>query len=745
MPTAELNELQQTINILWLMVAAALVFLMQAGFAALESGLTRAKNTINVALKNITDFTVATVVFWLVGFALMFGDSVSGWFGSSNFAISEADTPMDFAFFMFQVTFAGTAATIVSGAVAERIRFLAYMIITIAICAFIYPVSGHWIWGEGGWLAEKNMVDFAGSTVVHSLGGWVGLAGAWILGPRLGRFNPDGRTVRMQGHNQVMAVIGVLILWFGWFGFNGGSTLEATPDVAKIILNTSLAAAAGGVASFLISLFLHGGEIYIARLLNGIIGGLVAITAGCAVVDPMGAAFIGLSAGVVVYGFEWWMVKGLRIDDPVNVVASHGFCGAWGTLILAFVAADGALPIANRWEQFFVQAQGVIAVFIWGFGTGAILFGIMRYMKFLRVPEEAERVGLNVYEHGTTTGLIEIKQAMKSILPKSEGGEGDLTTRVPFEQGSDAGEIAQAFNTLVDSYYNTVKYLNSASAKLNQTGESLNNTCASLNQSAKDQTYNSDKVLSTVQEMVNMTNQVTEYANEIYERTLKVCEEASQNRSIVNSATHAIETLSNDVIEAAEVIHQLKNDSNEISQISDTINDISDQTNLLALNASIEAARAGEHGRGFAVVAEEVRELAQRASNSTEQIKQMIDKIQAGAIKAAEAMEQGAENASASVNQAKQMGESLNRISDNVENITELTQLSCNQLNTYKEVTHTIETDLSTINHLAKEGNLRADETEQTSSSLSELIREIHGIINQFQVSNSNEKAAVAK
>lgn len=292
----EVSSIQEHLNILWILIAAAMVFFMQAGFTALETGMIRAKNSINVAIKNVSDMMVTIIAFWIAGFALMFGETWQGWIGMSGFFLQGMESPFKYAFFIFQAVFAGTAATIVSGAVAERIQFKGYIIGSIVLGLFIYPVAGHWIWGgaildgEAGWLADLGFVDFAGSTVVHGLGGWVGLAAVLVLGPRIGRFDEQGQPQDIQGHNIAYSAIGIFILWFGWFGFNGGSTLVADDSVPKVVLNTLLSPAAAGITCFLISLF-HSDTalVEVEHVLNGILADLVGITAGCAAVEPLGA------------------------------------------------------------------------------------------------------------------------------------------------------------------------------------------------------------------------------------------------------------------------------------------------------------------------------------------------------------------------------------------------------------------------------------------------------------------------
>jgi len=454
---------QSNLDMVWVMVCAALVMFMQAGFTALESGLTQAKNSINVAIKNITDFIISVLAFWAVGYAIMFGVSSGGLLGTSGFTLSGMTEASDFASFAFQATFAGTAATIVSGAVAERTKFLAYVLVAVFTTCVIYPISGHWIWNADGWLAQQGMIDFAGSTVVHSLGAWVGLAGAVVVGPRLGVFGKDKKITKIQGHSLVLAVVGVLILWFGWFGFNGGSTLTGDASIAKIIANTMLSAGAAGLSCFFISMVMHERrEINVEKLLNGVVGGLVAITAGCAVVEPAGAVAIGFTAGAVLYCAEWVILNTMRVDDPVNVVAAHGICGALGTIMLVFFADETALVNGSVIEQLMVQLTGVFAVFVWGFGLGYLVFALLKAFGALRVPPEDEERGLNVSEHGASSALLDMQDAMQFIIK-----DGDLTRRVTVERGSEFERLGVIFNLFLDSYERAISDIKSASGQLN--------------------------------------------------------------------------------------------------------------------------------------------------------------------------------------------------------------------------------------------------------------------------------------
>ncbi|EFK07314.1 putative Ammonium transporter 1 member 1 [delta proteobacterium NaphS2] len=383
----------------WTLVAAALVFFMQAGFASVEAGFTRAKNAVNIMMKNLMDFSMGSLAFWAIGFGLMFGAS-KGWIGTSGFFLSDftvGGDPWVLAFWMFQVVFAATAATIVSGAMAERTKFSGYMVYSIFICAIIYPIFGSWAWGGlfngGGWLEKLGFIDFAGSTVVHSVGGWAGLAGAIVLGPRIGKFTKDGKVRPILGHNLPLAALGVFILWLGWFGFNPGSTTAATTDIAMIFVNTNLAAAAGAVLAMFTS-WIKIGKPDIGMSLNGALAGLVAITAPCANVTPLSAVIIGAIAGIIVVMAVFFFDK-IKVDDPVGAISVHGVNGAWGTL------AAGLFNIGGTSGKIIgVQILGIVACFVWTFCTAFILFKIIDKTIGLRVSAEEEREGLDYSEHG---------------------------------------------------------------------------------------------------------------------------------------------------------------------------------------------------------------------------------------------------------------------------------------------------------------------------------------------------------
>ncbi len=397
---AAIAAVQTNLNYVWTLVAAALVFFMQAGFAMVESGFTRAKSAVNIMMKNLMDFAVGSLAFWAIGFGIMFGTTHTGWFGTSGFFLSDwAGLKGDqwvLAFWMFQVVFAATAATIVSGAVAERIKFTGYLVYSFMVCAVIYPVFGSWAWGGlfhgAGWLEAKGFIDFAGSTVVHSIGGWCALAGAIVLGPRKGKYGPNGEIRAIPGHNIPMATIGVFILWLGWFGFNPGSTTVGDPSIAMIFVNTNLAAAAGTIGALVISWIIFKVPD-VGMTLNGSLAGLVAITAGCANVSPTSAVMIGLIAGVIVV-LSVLGIDRLHIDDPVGAVSVHGVCGAWGTLAAALFNIGGV-----TFALVTTQLLGIVAAFVWAFGFAFILFKTISLTVGLRISEEEEMIGVDISEH----------------------------------------------------------------------------------------------------------------------------------------------------------------------------------------------------------------------------------------------------------------------------------------------------------------------------------------------------------
>ena len=437
----------------WVIVSAVLVFLMQPGFMCLESGLTRQKNSINVAIKNLADFVFSVMIFWLVGFGMMFGLSFTGIIGTNNFIPEFGNNFHQVSFFLFQAMFCGTATTIFSGAVAERIKFSSYLTIAILMSAFIYPLFGHWAWNGidagvcSGWLGKAGFVDFAGSTVVHSVGGWLALAVLIVIGPRKGRFSPDGKPVEICGSNLPLSVLGTLLLWIGWIGFNGGSTLTMDVRVPGIIVNTMMAAASGSIFSLSIGYMLNRIS-KISFLINGSLGGLVAITACCHCVSISESVLIGAIAGGICLVFEDILLY-YGIDDAVSAVPVHLGCGIWGTLAAALFGDPEILGTGLGFlPQLMMQVTGIVAAFVVAFLIPYFIIRAINRNFPLRVSPEDEYIGLNISEHGAKTETADFLRVME-LQEKT----GDLTLRVPADPFTDTGVIATRYNKMMDALH----------------------------------------------------------------------------------------------------------------------------------------------------------------------------------------------------------------------------------------------------------------------------------------------------
>ena len=390
---------------IWTLIGAFLVFSMQPGFAMVETGFTRAKNAANIVMKNVMDMCLGSIVFWIIGFGLMFGKDIAGFIGTPDLFVTGdySGSYPSTVFFIFQTMFCATAATIVSGAMAERTNFLVYCIYSLVISAFVYPISGHWIWG-GGWLAQMGFHDFAGSTAVHFVGGVASLIGAAMIGPRIGKYNEDGSVNAIPGHSIPLGALGVFLLWFGWFGFNGASTVCATGDdvltkIGSIFITTNMAAAAGATATMVYT-WVRYGKPDVSMTLNGVLAGLVAITAGCDMVSPAGSLIIGLMAGVLVVVAVEFFDQKLKIDDPVGAISVHGVCGAFGTICTGLFALEGGLFYGGGTSFLLVQLLGVACVGLYVAVTMTIIFKILDMLFGLRVSEKEEIKGLDMEEHG---------------------------------------------------------------------------------------------------------------------------------------------------------------------------------------------------------------------------------------------------------------------------------------------------------------------------------------------------------
>ena len=432
---------------LWLLISALLVFIMQIGFLCLESGRTRSKNSINVAAKNISDFILSTSLFWLVGFGLMFGSGFAGLMGTDNFIFGEQNTASQMSFFLFQLMFCGTAATLTSGATAERMTFIGYIFITAVLCLFIYPLTGHWAWASlydsnnPGWLETIGFVDFAGATVVHSVGSWVALAAVLIIGPRIGRY--DKNCTFPSGSNLPMATMGTLLIWLGWFGFNGGSALTMNGQVPTILLNTCLGAVWGGFIASTLHYF-ENKFIDVSYILNGIIAGLVSVTAACHAVTPISAAMIGMVAGVILYYGTKWIDK-VKIDDALYVIPAHLFSGIWGTVAFAlFAKSEYFAEGISRSEQLGIQLFGIAVIGLYSFIVSYILLLILNMFVPLRVSAKAEIQGLNITEHNASTELIDLLSDMEK-----QQDLGNFATPVKEEPFTEVGQIAKKYNEVI--------------------------------------------------------------------------------------------------------------------------------------------------------------------------------------------------------------------------------------------------------------------------------------------------------
>jgi len=471
------------VNTIWVLIAAALVFFMQAGFAMVETGFTRAKNAGNIIMKNLMDFCIGTPTYWLIGFGIMFG--TGKFIGGIDFMVTgnygaPDGVPLP-AFLIFQTVFCATAATIVSGAMAERTKFSAYCLYSFLISAVVYPVSGHWIWGEG-WLAGLGFHDFAGSTAVHMVGGVASLVGAAIVGPRIGKYSKSGESRAIPGHSLTLGALGVFILWFCWFGFNGGSTVSMTKVVedgtvtnniflaSKIFVTTNLAAATAAVFTMFIT-WIRYKKPDVSMTLNGALAGLVAITAGCDAVSPFGAFCIGIVAAfVIVFGIEF-VDKVLKVDDPVGAIGVHGLAGAAGTILTGIFALDGGLAYGGGWAMVGVQALGVVSVAAWVAVTMCIIFTIIKKTIGLRVSTAEEIAGLDITEHNIESSYADFM--VSTSLEADKDAVVPVSVSVPVVNNSKPGSKMTKITVITNQ--NKLTLLHAALDKIGITGLTVTN------------------------------------------------------------------------------------------------------------------------------------------------------------------------------------------------------------------------------------------------------------------------------
>lgn len=645
--SSDLSELVQTnLDHVWIVICAALVFLMQAGFMCLESGSARAKNSINVAIKNLTDFLISVSSFWFIGFGLMFGASYFGMFGTDNFLANLSSSPWLAVFFTFQAVFCGTAATINSGAVAERTRFSSYLAITLLTSAFVYPLFGHWCWGSylgnesKGWLESLGFIDFAGSTVVHSVGAWVALAGILIIGPRQGKFDENGNPRTIQPHSLPLVYLGTFILVFGWFGFNCGSTLAANSSIAGIAVNTIVAGCFGGLTSMVISWMGVQRRPEPMMIANGVLGGMVGITAGCALVSTVAAAFIGAVSGTLVYFSSHFIEKKCKLDDVCGAVSVHGVCGVWGTITLALVIPASSLPAdMTRMSLFGVQLLGVFVAFVWGFGSTATFLCLFKQFGPLRVSEEDEMKGLNVAEHGATSSMLDLANAMHVATKQ---GVYDESVKLEQEFGTEIGDLTGSFNQMVDAIQEDRDNIEQAARREKSMADTIR--------------MQIDEILKTIERIslgdyshrieINGDDGIARLGNELQEFFDQKQQSELNEKHKLEQERLDRELRENEKIKDQQELKQnvdqlltvVDSAANEINQVATVIQEIAEQTNLLSLNATIEAARAGEAGKGFAVVATEVKKLARQTGEATDDIRGRVDGIRASTDRAIEAL-----------------------------------------------------------------------------------------------------------
>ncbi|MGJ4789733.1 ammonium transporter [Leptospira koniambonensis] len=623
------KELAKNVDTLWVIFASALVFFMQAGFLLLESGLVRSKNSINVAIKNLLDYVVGTICFFLLGYGLMYGTSFNGWFGKDIFLLEGLSTGKEFAFFLFQVTFMGTAATIVSGAVAERIRFQAYLVCSLFVSLFIYPVFGHWAWG-GGWLSQSGFHDFAGSSVVHSVGAWVSLAGVIVLGPRKDRFDSDGKPRELYGHNLPFSVLGTFILWFGWFGFNGGSTLSLTDSVPKIIVNTSLAACAGCSAAIIFD-YITKGVPHVGGAINGVLAGLVAITAGCDVMSPASSLIIGLIAGILAEVAVWIMENFLKLDDVVSAFPVHGVGGIWGTLAVSLFAQEESLRSWNQWQA---QLTGVAVCAIWSFSMGLILFFLMKFTISIRVSSEEEDRGLNESEHGAKTVWLDLMNAMKYVADSK-----DLRKRIDVDPGVESGAVAELFNRLLLSLTQIIGVVKENSDKIENESGNLESSTLAITKEIENQKEKTTLIRETSDILETSLKAVLDLVREERRRSSemrRMSEEMSQGMKELQTDILTSDQISDSIQSIAfagekklektvRSMQGLNGSAKKVEELVGILQKIAEQLGMLSINASIESARGGD--KGFAVVAHQISVLSEKTASNAKQANMYLREI----------------------------------------------------------------------------------------------------------------------
>jgi ammonium transporter len=474
--------------VVWMLICTVLVLFMQAGFLLLEAGVVRSKNSINVAQKNASDFVICGVIFFLFGFQLTFGEGTSPFFGFGNIDPMKGNASA-LVVMIYQFGFCATAATIISGAVAERMKFASYLCLAMFVAAVIYPLFAHLVWGNAiltnnpAYLADKGFIDFAGSTVVHSTAAWVALAAIIILGARKDRFDDNNNPISINGHSSVLAFMGTIILLIGWIGFNAGAIKPEAPELPQIIANTIVAASFGATAGMVLGFVVDRGIFKPMATITGLLGGLVAVTAGVSVISISGAALIGMAGGSIAIIGSYFMANVLKLDDPLDVVPVHGFAGVFGTLLLVFLSNESQLLNGSRVDQLFVQLEGVGINFAWSFGLAFVFLAILNRISKLRVTEDEEDLGLNAAEHGVTLGVDKLRMAIeKTISDTKQPGDENLLKnyRIDVENGEESAEVATAFNAILDKHTQTIVALDEKTKQANAANEAKSEFLANM-------------------------------------------------------------------------------------------------------------------------------------------------------------------------------------------------------------------------------------------------------------------------